>query len=197
MPSTIRARTLGWLATVILLTGCASTANVDYDPAYDFSALRTLAIEPSSAATPDDTRINSPLVMQRIDSEIRRQLESRGYRVVSDGADVTLRYRLGTRSGVEAYNSGVSIGYGRFSGRHAFGFGYDFPFYDVASYDDSVLTIDIHAADDRLLWRGSDSRRLGDGMTPEKLDRMVSELVGSTLANFPPQPGSSDRHDPR
>ncbi len=181
------ARKMAGLFTgILLLTGCATTANVDYDQRYDFSRLQTIVIEaPATAATPD-ARINSPLVMQRLDEAIRRNLATRGYRVVTDNADATLRYQLGSRSGLESYNSGVSIGYGRFGRNHGFGLGYDFPFYDTASYDDSVLTIDIVAPDDSLLWRGTDSRRLVDGMTPEKLDRLINELVGSTLANFPP-----------
>lgn len=177
---------VGLVPAMALLAGCASTANVDYDQRYDFSRLQTISIEKPAAAATSDSRINSPLVIQRLDDAIRRNLAARGYRVKNENADATLRYQLGSRSGIESYNSGVSIGYGRFSRRYGFGVGYDFPLYDTASYEDSVLIIDITGTDGQLLWRGSDSRRLVDGQTPEKLDLLVNELVGSTLANFPP-----------
>ena len=69
----------------------------------------------------------------------------------------------------------------------ALGLGYGFPLYDVDTYDDAVLTIDIlDPRDDSLLWRGSGSRRLGNGNTPEKLDELVNGLVSDVLDHFPP-----------
>jgi len=81
----------------------------------------------------------------------------------------------------------VSFGYGTFSRRSAFGVGYGFPLYDVDSYDEAVLTVDIlDPADGGLLWRASASRRLNDGITPEKLNGLVNELVSEVLGQFPP-----------
>jgi hypothetical protein len=126
-------------------------------------------------------------VDRRIRTAIAAWLKAHGYQVVSQGGDARLAYRIGTRSGLENYDSGVSFGYGAFGRHTALGFGYGFPLYDVDTYDDAILTIDIHdARDDSLLWRGSSSRRLGDGNTPEKLDELVNGLVSDVLDHYPP-----------
>ena len=82
---------------------------------------------------------------------------------------------------------GISFGYGTFGRRSAVGIGYGFPLYDVDSYDEAVLTIDIlGSTDDALLWRGSAHRRLSDGMTPDKLTELMNALVSEVLGQFPP-----------
>lgn len=171
----------------LLLAACATTANIDYRQGYDFSSIRSLDIRPALAPASSDPRVNSPLVDQRIRTAIAAWMKSHGYRVVSRGGDAALTYRIGTRSGLESNDSGVSFGYGAFGRHTALGLGYGFPLYDIDTYDDAVLTIDVlDAHDDSLLWRGSSSRRIGNGNTPEKLDELVKGLVSDVLDNFPP-----------
>ena len=180
-------RIAGMAAAAMLAAGCATTANVDYRQDYDFGALDTFALTGPGEAGSGDPRISGPLIVARVDSSIREHLAARGYRVIGQDAQARLAWRLTTRAGVESYNSGISFGYGTFSRHSAVGVGYGFPFYDVESYDEAVLTIDIlDSADGGLLWRGSASRRLNDGMTPEKLTELVNRLVGEVLAQFPP-----------
>ena len=173
--------------TSVLITACASTANVDYDKSYDFSRIHDIQLIVPEQPTSRDTRINSPLVAERVNNAIIAQLTAQGYRVVDTAADVTLRYQLSTRGGVDSYGSGVSFGFGHFGRHTGVGLGYDLPGYGVDSYDESVLTIDVQAVNsDELLWRGSSARRLTDGLTPAKLDAAVDKLVSETLVNFPP-----------
>lgn len=175
------------LAT-LLLTACASTANVDYNTSYDFNSIRTIQLIDPDQQTSRDTRINSPLVSARIRDALTRQLMAKGFRMVESNADVSMQYQLTTRSGVESYGSGVSFGLGHIIGSHSgVGVGYNFPGYDIDSYDESVLTVDVLSMSDKsLLWRGSSNTRLDDGLTPEKLDKIAHKLVSETLANFPP-----------
>ena len=175
------------IVSACLVTACASTVNVDYNKNYNFNSIRTIQIVSSTQPTSSDTRINSSLVSARIKNAIVAQLNMRGYQVVETSADIALRYQLSTRSGVDSYGSGISFGLGHFGRHTGVGIGYELPGYDVDSYDESVLTIDIlEGSSNKLLWRGSDSRRLTDGQTPESLDRTVNKLVSETLANFPP-----------
>jgi hypothetical protein len=170
-----------------LLAACATTANIDYRKGYDFSSIRSLRIREAQVPASMDPRVNSPLVDQRLRKAIAAWLAAHGYQVVSQGGDAGVSYRIGTRSGVESSDSGVSVGYGTFGRHTALGLGYGFPLYDVDTYDDAILTIDILGPrDDSLLWRGSASRRLGNGTTPEKLDELVNGLVGDVLDHFPP-----------
>ena len=174
-------------SAVLLLSACATTANVDYRQGYDFSSLHKIRIEAPLPQASSDPRINSPLVTQRIHTAISGYLTAHGYQLVDSGADARLVYQVATKAGLESYNSGVSFGFGTFGRHSAVGLGYGFPGYDVDTYDDAVLTIDILGnGDDSLLWRGSSKRRLGDGNTPEKLTELVNGLVADVLDNFPP-----------
>jgi hypothetical protein len=173
--------------TVCLVTACASTANVDYKQNYDFSTIHNIQVVVPTQSASRDTRINSPLVSTRIRKAIDSHLRARGFHVTRQNADAILRYQLNTRSGLDNYGTGISFGFGHFGRHSGVGIGYDLPGYDVDSYNESVLTIDIlDSHSNELLWRGSSTRRLTDGMTPQKLDETVNELVSETLANFPP-----------
>jgi hypothetical protein len=171
----------------LLLSACATTTNVDYRQGYDFAAIHNIRINDPSLPTSSDPRINSPLVDQRVRTAITDYLTAHGYHIVASGEDARLAYQITTKSGVEGNNSGVSFGFGNFSHNSAVGVGYGFPGYDVDSYDEAVLTIDIlDKGDGSLLWRGSSSRRLNDGNTPVKTTEMVNGLVTGVLGNFPP-----------
>jgi hypothetical protein len=180
-------RTLLMLVLPVVLVACATTANVDYREGYDFSAIQKVRVASQAQSVSSDTRVNSPLVDTRIRKAIVDHLTAQGIAVVDDKAAASIVYHVDTRSGLESYNSGFSVGFGRFSSHSAVGVGYGFPGYDVESYDEIVLTIDIlDVPESGMLWRGSSSRRLVDGSTPDAMTNMVNELVGHILANFPP-----------
>ncbi len=136
-------------------------------------------------ATPESTVRWSRNVSSKA---ITDHLLAHGFEVVDANADASMTWQIATRSGLEGNDSGISVGFGTFGRHSAVGIGYGFPGYDVDSYDESVLTVDVQkAADDTLLWRGSSSRRLVDGATPESITKTVHELVSEVLANFPPR----------
>jgi hypothetical protein len=177
----------GVLALVVMLAACASTTNVDYRQDFDFTSIKTIRLDPALQPASMDTRVNSPLVEARIRDAIAGHLAARGIAVGDGNADASLVYQVTTRSGVESYGSGVSVGFGTFSRHSAIGVGYGFPGYDVDSYDEMVLTIDIlDVPDNAMLWRGSSSERLGNGGTPETMNEMVNRLVNDILSNYPP-----------
>jgi hypothetical protein len=180
-------RQLSLYCAILLLSACATTANVDYRQGYDFSSIHKVRLSAPETATSNDPRINSPLVEERVRSSLAGYLVAHGYQVVDSGEDARLAWQLTTRSGVEGSNSGVSFGFGTFGRHSAVGMGYGFPGYDVDSYDEAVLTVDIlESGNDGLLWRGSGNRRLNDGNTPEKMTELVNALVKDVLDNFPP-----------
>ena len=174
-------------AAAWLLSACATTTNVDFREGHDFSGISTIEIRPPSQSGNQDPRVSGQLIDDRINKSIQRYLVSRGYQVDTQGAQARLSWILSTRAGLESYDSGISVGFGRFHRHSAVGIGYGFPLYEVESYDEAVLTIDItDAVSGNLLWRGSTSRRLHDGMTPEKLSDLVNRLVDDVLEHFPP-----------
>jgi len=177
----------GVAAMCSVLLACATTANVDYREDYDFSSIHDIRIMPPARPGAADTRINSQLIEERIHKAISDLLIANGYGIVESNADANLAWQVSTRSGLESNDSGFSIGFGTFQRHSAVGVGYGFPGYDVDSYDEGVLTVDIlNAADNTLLWRGSSSRRLVNGATPQTITETVHELVSDVLKNFPP-----------
>jgi len=169
-----------------LITACGTTVNVDYDQSADFATLKTFNLDKNPIKVSDDPRINSPLVQQRVTAAIREALQQKGLHAAGQ-ADVRVSYRIDVKQEIESDQSGVSVGIGTFSRNVGIGFGYGFPAADVESYDQIRLTIDLQRPDGPLLWRGSDTRRLEAGSTPEKNTRLINELVQSILETYPPR----------
>ncbi|MDH3979236.1 MAG: DUF4136 domain-containing protein [Gammaproteobacteria bacterium] len=170
-----------------MLVACATATNVDYRAGYDFSSIKSVQIAPPAQSESSDTRVNSPLVDERIRNAITDYLATRGIAVVDSNADASLAYQVGTRTDLEGSNSGFSIGMGTFGRHSAVGVGYGFPGYDVDSYDEFVLTIDIlDVPDNAMLWRGSSTERLGESSTPETMTNIVNKLVSDILSSYPP-----------
>lgn len=178
-----------WLVPLLILTlvtGCGTTVNVDYDPSTNFGALKTFELDTAPVKISDDPRIDSSLMQQRVVTAIRDQLKTKGLNAASP-ANVRVSYRIDVKQEIESDTSGVSVGVGTFSRNVGIGFGYGFPATDVESYDQMLLTIDLHSPEGKLLWRGSDTRRLESGSTPEKNNRLINELVEAILEKFPPR----------
>jgi hypothetical protein len=168
-----------------LISACGTTVNVDYDPGTNFAAIKSYNLADTPSKVSDDPRIDSPLVQERIAQALHSALQQKGLRTASPG-DIQVRYRIDVKQEIESDPSGVTVGVGTFSRNVGIGFGYGFPA-DVESYDRMVLTIDLQRPDGTLLWRGSDSRRLDSGSTPEKNTRLINELVQSILETYPPR----------
>jgi type IV pilus biogenesis protein CpaD/CtpE len=187
MPRTLFATVMP-ATLALLLGGCASKPNIDYDPSFDFAVVRHYRISDPVTSDTGDPRIDNPLLFQRIHAAISAELDNRGYRAADDSADITVHYTLGKREGVEARNSGVSIGVGTYRRGSGAAIGYNYPAYDITSYEEGVLTIDmLDSPDKRLVWRGSSARRLSEtGITPEAITKAVNEVVAEILEQFPP-----------
>ncbi|MDR9435343.1 MAG: DUF4136 domain-containing protein [Thiohalophilus sp.] len=173
------------LLVSLQLVACSTTVNVDYDQSIDFATIRNFKLETKPIKISDDPRIDSSLMQQRVVTAIREVLTRKGLQT-SPTPDVHVSYRIDVKQEIESDPSGVSVGVGTFSRNVGIGFGYGFPAADVESYDRIILTIDFHNPADKLLWRGSDSRRLTSGSTPETLTRLVNDLVEAILERYPP-----------
>ncbi|TNF36032.1 MAG: DUF4136 domain-containing protein [Gammaproteobacteria bacterium] len=171
----------------MLLAACATSVNVDYDQAVDFSRLKTFTIVDRAAGDSKDPRLDSPLMDKRIVTALEQGLKAKGFSRQDAGSDFKVSYRLDVKQEIESDSSGVSIGIGSFSRRVGIGVGYNLPAAEVQSYDRGVLTVDILSTKTgQLIWRGSSGRRLYDGSTPEDSDKLVNTVVGEILEAFPP-----------
>jgi hypothetical protein len=172
---------------ILFLYACASSVNVDFDPKTSFAGINTFQVQAKPEAMPDDPRIDSPFMKQRITRAIGDQLTLKGMKFIKTSPDVIVKYHLGIKKELESDESGVFLGYGTSTGRTAFGLGYSFPAAEVATIENLAITIDIvNAENKQLLWRGSVTRRLYEGSTPASNTQLVNEMVMEILGQFPP-----------
>lgn len=175
------------LLVPFFIVSCASTVNVDYDQTYNFATVKTFSLQSKPAKISDDPRLNSPMMQQRMVSAIQAGFQAKGLRSDDKAPDVRITYRIDVKQEIESDRTRVSMGIGTY-GRHVgVGVGYGFPASDVESYDSMVMTIDMTVPQTgKLIWRGSDSRRLYTGSTPESNTKLVNELVENILKKYPP-----------
>lgn len=181
-------RLIGGVSIALLLSACATSVNVDFDQAVDFSRLKTFSILGRSDVDNKDPRLDSSLMDKRILAAINAGLKAKAFTRQDGNADIQVKYRIDVKQEIESDSSGVSIGFGTFSRNVGVGVGYKIPTADVQSYDRGVLTIDmISGKTGQLIWRGSSGRRLYDGSTPEASDKLINSIVDEILKEFPPK----------
>ncbi len=172
----------------LFLSACGSLVNIDYDETINFRLLKTYKVKAKPVRVPEDTRINSPFMQQRVVAEMEAAFSNKGFKNVKQKAELEIQYFMDVRQEIETHDSGISIGFGT-SGHHsAFGIGFNIPVAETSSYDSLVLTIDVVSAKShKLIWRGSLAYPLYEGETPERYRKMVKRLVAEILKEFPPK----------
>jgi hypothetical protein len=161
------------------------TATVDHDPGFDFSRVRTIAIQPI-----DRTRVStatiSDMQVARIDQALTAELVRRGYQIVEDNgeADLLLAWHLVVeeRLDVRSYDT-VSAGYT--TCWHC-GPG---PSTDirVTQYAQGTLIVDlIDPVRLKSVWRSTVASRLRSQDDPEAAAELRTEAAAALFADFPP-----------
>lgn len=163
------------LAIVLTTVGCAATPriNSDFDPAVDFSRLRTYSW--ASTAVPAGM---DPLLHQRIRDSIDRSLRAKRFDQASPG-DFAITFTVGARDRVEVRDLGP---YGRF---------YRDPWrwgrvreVEIRNNREGTLAIDIFDTQtQRPIWRGTATQDI----SRSRIDQpQIDAAVGAVLARFPP-----------
>src|SRR5215470_19960590 len=177
MRSTILA-----LASAIIVAGCATPLNVDYD--YDtganFAALKTFAWMPATGNAAADE-----LLVKRIRSSVDRQLQAKG-RTPADSPDFLIAMEL---SGKTAYGGstgvGVSVGIpvGR-AGRVSVGGAKSKP---IETKEGQIVLDFIDAKSKSLVWRATAAGSARPAATPEEQQERIDQIIGEMLQRFPPK----------
>lgn len=159
----------------IFLAGCSSiSVNQDYDPAYDFSKLKSFGFIP----IPEDAGIDQ-LNATRLGDAIKNELTAKGF-TLSETADfgVALYFSSKTKTNIQSY--GYGYGYGRWGGPGMGGV-------DVTQYDEGTLMIDfIDMTKKELIWRGSGTGTVSESPSVEERTANINYAVAQILAQFPP-----------
>jgi len=170
------------ITAALFLTSCSAiSVNQDYDPAYDFSKLKTFGFIP----IPEDAGIDQ-LNAQRLGDAIKSNLTAQGY-TLSENADfgIALFFTKDTKTSVQS------------SGGYGYGYGYGYRGYGgmggstyVTQYDEGTLVIDfIDIAENKLVWRGVGTGALSESPSVEERTENINNSVAQILEQFPPTKG--------
>ncbi|MCF7849585.1 MAG: DUF4136 domain-containing protein [Kiritimatiellales bacterium] len=177
---------LSIVLAALLLAGCSSVlVRHDYEPSTDFSALKTYAWKHDVQPETGDVRADNDLLNQRIRHAVNHTLPLKGFNAVArEQADFLVDYHVTYQRRLDSSTFTVGIGGGR-GGRY----GSVNTGSNISDYEEATLTIDIldRGNGDKLMWRGTGSRRSYMGSNPETSIRIVNDAVGRMLAKFPPQ----------
>ena len=176
--------------TAVVLAGCSTTPRVavDFDPNYNFSAVKTYALvdytQDDAAGEPGTT-----LVEQRIAEAIQRNMSTRGIKAVDQGqADLVVSFTVVTKdkTRINTYNTN----YGFYGYRRGFPYGYGTEV-DVRNYTEGTLIIDlVQPGEKRIVWRGASSAVLRD-RSPEERRELIDSHVNAIMAEMPLRQGGS------
>jgi hypothetical protein len=188
-------RLIGVALSVLLVQACATGARVqvDYDSKQNFQTLHSYAW----AQTTDDAqrpKARDSLTEERVHSAVDAHLAARGYKKVDTAqADFLVTYAITVEQRTNVNQSQVGVGFGRYGGSSAIGFGYSFPVGSTNEpYAVGSLIIDIlDAKQKRLLWRGIGEQTLDAEQSPENRTTRINTTVNEILSSFPPEPGKS------
>lgn len=177
-------RNLLLVISLLTLSACATSVNVDFDPKTNFATIKSFQVQAKPVNVIDHPRIDSPFMQQRTIKAIGDSLTLKGMTFTKSEPDVIVKYHIGINKELESDESGVSFGFGTFSRHSAIGLDYGFP--EVATVENLVITIDMVASSTNLLlWRGSLARRLYEGSTPASNTKLVNKMVAEILNQFP------------
>ena len=167
------------VAAVLILVGCSTiSVNQDYDPAYDFSKLKTYGFIPITEEAGID-QLNAT----RLGDAIKENLNAKGY-ILSENADfgIALFFTKDTKTSIQS------------TGGYGYGYGYGYRGYGgmggstyVSQYEEGTLVIDfVDMAKQELVWRGIGTGALSDSPSVEERTANINTAVMKILEQFPP-----------
>jgi len=162
----------------IFFSGCSTiSVNQDYDPAYDFSKLKTFGFIPITTEAGID-QLNA----DRLGEALKTNLTAKGF-TLDEKADfgIALFFTKSTKTDIQSTGYGYGYGYG-YRGYGGMG-GSTY----VTQYDEGTLVVDfIDMAENKLVWRGIGTGVLSDNPTVEERTANINNAVMQILDQFPP-----------
>ena len=170
---------------LVALVSC-STVRVqsDYDPAVDFSALRSYAWMPDPPQVSSDPLLHNSILDARIRSAVDRTLADKSiHKVEVSQADFLVNYYVNLEQKIQVDTvPAASYGY-----RYGRWYGGTASETRVRQYEEGTLIVDVlNAADRRLVWRGTGSDYIRTMKSPEETTRNINAAIAGILAEFPP-----------
>jgi hypothetical protein len=178
------------VALIVLMLGGCTTLRIstDYDPAADFSALRTYGWLPAPVIETGDPEITyNSLLESRVQEPVNEILKARGFRLSTESPDFFIAYHVTVDKKESVTYINDLYGYSR---GWRYSSGYVFPRTElmVTRYEQGTLILDIvRASNKQLIWRGVATDDIYAEDTPAEKEEMIRNAVTEMLAQFPPR----------
>jgi hypothetical protein len=172
-----RASIVAWC---IALIGCGHlVVDSDYDPAFDFSKLKTYEWAPPAPGLDE-------LVEKRVRTAVNSELQAKGYVLSADAPDFVISMLVTTATttaGSVGVGASVGIPVGR--GTISVGGGKSEP----RVKEEGTLVLDFLDTPSRsAIWKGTASAAIKGSSSPEEQQKRITQVVAELLAKFPPKP---------
>ena len=179
------------VAAIALLAACATGPRVrtDHDPTADFSQYRTWGFYSPIAM---EQAGYSSWISERIKDDVRREMESRGYRYTDTAPDLQVNFQGIVEDKTDVYStprSDVQFFYSyRRNAYVAMPVWYDET--QVSRYRQGTLTVDlVDAKRNRMVWTGAAIGRVVQ-KTPEQKMAEIDQAITSIFAQYPHRAGA-------
>jgi len=175
----MRIRMILGLACLVLVSamGFGQRISYDFDKSADFSKYRTYTWAESGG------ELNDSLTHRRIVNAIDLQMSAKGFVKVERGSapDVVVEYRtvFSRALNVNAYSSGIG-GFRFAPSRNG----------SARAEEFLVVTLAVNIVDvktNQLLWRGTATKDVEMGASPEKRDKNINKAAEKLFKSFPPE----------
>jgi hypothetical protein len=158
-----------------LLAACASKVSYDYDSEYNFSQLRTFAVNAA--------RNNDELMNKRLTASVKDTLTAKNYSANAQNADFKVTHDLSNGIHQAKKKPSVSLGAGTGNWKPKLGVGINMPV--GGNKVTHTLKISITDSSDRLIWQGHDTLKLSEGSGPDEKRSVISSVTSKILSQFP------------
>ena len=180
-----RATTLLYISLRVCACSSAPTANMDFDPGFDFSGVRKIAILPLNRQVTSVAEV-SDMQASRLNQSLADELSRRGYEVVQNpaDADMLMTWHLVTqeRTDVRTYNS--------MSARYSSCWSCaptSSTSVRVTQHTQGTLIVDLlDPARGRSVWRSVLESRMRDMSDPLKAAEIRQSAAEAIFNEFPP-----------
>ena len=186
-----RSILFGLVAALLVLSSGCSTISVitDYNPNFNFSALKSYAWLDNGQVPSSDARINNTLVVDRVRKAVEQTLAARGYvKTEAGSADFMVSWLGGIDKKIQAQTIDhfySPYGYGALN--HDPYWGSTMRSTTAYEYEVGTLIIDIlDPGPHKLVWRGAGQDHISGKKSPAEIEKGLNEAVTAIMKDFPP-----------
>ena len=181
----------GCIAVLLVICGACSTlsVNTDFNPAYDFTNLKTYAWLDRGEKPGTDARINNDLIVDRVHAAVERILAAKGYvKTEAATADFMVSWfgAINKKLQLDSIDHFYSpYGYGALARDPYWGRGMRIT--TAREYEEGTLVIDILDPNQhKLIWRGAGTDRIGTNKDQEVITKGINDAIAAIMDDFPP-----------